>query len=340
MADVLGEKSLSREYQKLFDKGSRKYDELLWNGEYYVQKVDVLKGLEIPTHLVSPDETCNPDCKNNINVSQKGKDKYPKYQYGEGCLSDQLLGQYLSHVAGIGYVLNPEHVKKAIKSIYNFNFKKSLDNFANVQRVYALNDESGLLLCSWPHGSRPALPFVYSDEVWTGIEYQVAATLIYNNWIEEGLNIVKAVRERYDGMKRNPWDEEECGHHYARAMSSWAVLLSLSGYDYNGISHELTFAPKISQNDFSTFWSCGTGWGEFKQQEKEKQYLVQIELNYGELQLYTLKLGSVKRMLKNPVAKINGKNILINIENSKEGFKVSFGKKLKLEKNDILEITL
>ena len=151
-----------------------------------------------------------------------------------GCLSDQLLGQWFAAVVGLGYLLPPEHVRETLQSIYRYNFKHNFRDHANTQRIYALNDEKGLLLCSWPRGKRPALPFVYSDEVWTGIEYQVAAHLIYEGLVEEGLAIVKAVRDRYDGERRNPWNEVECGNHYARALSSWSLLTALSGLSLLG----------------------------------------------------------------------------------------------------------
>jgi len=124
-------------------------------------------------------------------------------------------------VAGLGRFLDQTRIQKALVSIYNYNFKENFYNLANVQRTYALAGEKGLLLCTWPRGGRPPLPFPYSDEVWTGIEYQVASHLMYEGLLREGLTLVKAVRERYDGRNRNPWDEVECGHHYARAMSSW-----------------------------------------------------------------------------------------------------------------------
>jgi len=131
--------------------------------------------------------------------------------------------------------------------------------------VYALNDEAGLLLCSWPQGARPALPFVYADEVWTGIEYHVAAHLIYEGWLDEGLTIVKAVTERYAGCNRNPWNEVECGHHYARAMASWSVKLALDGFTYSLPDARLGFAPKLNAGQYRTFWSTGTGWGRYAQ---------------------------------------------------------------------------
>ena len=287
MAEAVGDRKKAKEYLKIFQKGSGEYDSLLWNGEHYIQRIDVMEGLVVPEHLRSPEKECNdPSCE--CNESPGGKAEalekgaaVPKYQYGEGCLSDQLLGQYLAHTAGLGYVLPHEHVDKAMKSIFTYNFLTDLSRFSNVQRVYALNEEAGLLLCSWPKGKRPALPFVYSDEVWTGIEYQVAASLIYSGHINEGLTIVKALRERYSGFNRNPWDELECGHHYARALASWAVLLALSGYQYDGTQNFIAFSPKMKEDNFSTFWSCGSGWGSFE----IKGSTVILKVEYGNLEL-------------------------------------------------------
>ena len=204
-------------------------DELLWGGEYYIQMID------------------------DVN-------KY-RYQYGKGCLSDQILGQLLAHVAGLGYILPEEHVRRAVKSIFDYNFRTSFRDHHNVQRTYVLNDEKGLLLCSWPKGGRPKLPFVYADEVWTGIEYHVAAHLIYEGFVDEGLTIIRAVRERHDGYRRNPWNEVECGHHYARSMASWALLTALSGFKYDMVEGTMSFKPAINSDDFKTFWSTGKGWG-------------------------------------------------------------------------------
>ena len=136
-----------------------------------------------------------------------------------------------------------------------------MSEIQSVQRTYALNDEHGLLLCSWPHGGRPKLPFIYSDEVWTGIEYQVAATLIYEGFVDEGLTIVKAVRDRHDGYRRNPWNEVECGHHYARSMASYGLLTALSGFKYDMCKGEVTFDPRINKDNFSAFFCTGKAWG-------------------------------------------------------------------------------
>ncbi len=353
MAEALSDTKKAKEYIELFKKGSKRYDKLLWKDDYYIQNMYVLDGLKVPKNLVSPEEECAPGCcdtkgssadrGHSVNASQKkSKDDttcvIPKYQYGKGCLSDQLLGQYLAHVVGIGYVLNEDHVKRAVKSIFDYNFKNSMTDFSNVQRVYALNDEAGLLLCSWPHGNRPALPFVYSDEVWTGIEYQVAATLIYNGWTDEGLTIVKAVRDRYDGERRNPWDEEECGHHYARAMASWAVLLALSGFQYDGVVHEMTFAPVVNKNNFNTFWSCGSGWGSFTQKKNDDRADAELQLKYGTLKLTMLSLGDDYKSKGTLSVSLNGKIINASSKVANKKLLVEFAEPIEMNRDDILKI--
>ncbi|WP_240841730.1 GH116 family glycosyl-hydrolase [Acidaminobacter sp. JC074] len=238
IAKYLSDDEGYNKYSIAFETGHEEMHKLLWDEEYYIQRID------------------------DVN-------RY-KYQYGSGCLSDQLFGQTMAHIAGLGYVLPKDHVKKAVKSIFDYNFMTSMENHVNVQRTYALNDEAGLLLCTWPKGGRPKLPFVYSDEVWTGIEYQVATHLIYEGYLEEGLTMAKACRDRYDGIKRNPWSEVECGHHYARSLASWGLLLSLSGYRYDLTKDSIEFNPSINQNNFKTFWSNGKAWGTYRQVLDEK----------------------------------------------------------------------
>jgi hypothetical protein len=198
----------------------------------------------------------------------------PKYQYGDGCLADQLLGQYIAFNAGLGYIAEKEKVNKAIESVFKYNFFESLRGFSNVQRVYGLNDEAGVVLCTWPHGNQPLLPFVYAQEIWTGVEYQVAASLIYTGKVEEGLRVVEAVQERYNGSKRNPFEHNESGVHYARALASWSVLLALSGIEFDGITKELTFSPKINTSNFRSFWSTNSAWGEIAINKNEAKLKV------------------------------------------------------------------
>ena len=233
----------------------------------------------------------------------------PKYQYGTGCLADQLLGQYLAHVTGLGYVLDSSHVKRAMHSIFRTTSSHRWDRGPTFSAHTQLNDEAGLVLCTWPRGDRPSLPFPYCDEVWTGFEYQVAASLIYNDLVDEGLKVVKAARDRYNGLHRNPWDEEECGHHYARAMSSWALLLALSGFHYDGVTGVMAFAPAEKKGRFSSFWSCGTGWGTMMLDQTRGKRTISLRTLHGRLSLNSLALPGISGRSKRLTAMIDGKPV-------------------------------
>jgi uncharacterized protein (DUF608 family) len=267
LARVMGEDDLAERARRAFEGGSRRAGELLWNGEYFVQRLE------------------------DVNAY--------KYQHGEGCLSDQLLGQLYARILGLGDLLPKEHMRSAIGAVFAHNFKRDFRDHVNCQRTYVLNGEAGLLLCTWPRGGRPKLPFVYSDEVWTGIEYQVAAHLIYEGLVEEGLQIVEAVRDRHDGVRRNPWDEVECGHHYARSMSSWALLLALSGFHYDAGRGSIAFAPAATHTGtdtrnhgerFRCFFSTGTGWGGFHQSQSPGILAATLALDWGGLRLTSVRL--------------------------------------------------
>ena len=153
-----------------------------------------------------------------------------------------------------------------------------------------MGHEPGLLLCTWPRGGKPTLPFVYSDEVWTGIEYQVASHLISEGFVQEGLTLVKALRSRYDGRTRNPWNEYECGNYYARAMASYALLAAMSGFRYSAVEKTLWFAPKLSARPFRTFFSTASAFGTIELSEKE----IRVQTLEGDLKVNTLVLNDGK----------------------------------------------
>jgi hypothetical protein len=160
-----------------------------------------------------------------------------------------------------------------------------MKNHINVQRTYALNDEGGLICCTWPKSQKPKIPFVYSDEVWTGIEYQVAVHLIYEGFFNEALDIVNTLRNRYDGIKRNPWNEVECGNHYVRSMASWGLLIAASGYQFDLVNGNISFEPKINEDDFSCFFSTACCWGKYTQSRNKQTDKIErhIEVLYGSL---------------------------------------------------------
>jgi len=173
---------------------------------------------------------------------------------------DGVLGAWIGKMAGLEDFIDATKIKSHLLAIHRYNLRKDLSEHANPQRpAYALGHEGGLLLCTWPKGGRLSLPFVYSDEVWTGIEYQVASHLLLTGNIAQGLEIVRLCRDRYDGRIRNPFNEYECGHWYARAMSSYGLLQGLTGLRYDAVEKTLHVNSHIG--DFTCFLSTATGFG-------------------------------------------------------------------------------
>lgn len=249
------------DYAALLEKGILRMESELFNGEFFHQRV-VWKGL----NASYPED----------DQSMWGKARFPEevalaeregpaHQYSLGCLSDGVIGAWMSWVCGLGHGLSRDKVSNHLDAVYRYNFKSDLTEcsnptFSTARATYALGNEGGLLLCTWPHGGRPSLPFAYATEVWTGIEYQVASHLISIGKVEEGLNIVKACRRRYDGRWRNPFSELEAGHWYARAMSSYALLQAFSGARYDAVDKVLHLSPAVP-GDFRCFLSTATGYG-------------------------------------------------------------------------------
>ena len=247
MARAAGDTASAAEYRAVFERGSQWIDANLFNGEFYIQKIRGVAKDKIAPNLVSDMGSANTET--------------PEYQVGGGCLLDQLIGQYLAEVTGLGPLVSTANIRKTLESIWRYNYKRTLAGHDNVQRTYVLNDEPALMVCDYGKAERPHVPFPYYAESWTGQEHLAAAHLLFAGMTHEGVEAVRNVRARYDGERRNPWNEPECGHHYARAMSSWSPLLAASGFRYHG--GEQSVAIKAAPG-FRCFWSTATGWGTFR----------------------------------------------------------------------------
>jgi len=245
-------------YKELYDKGRAVLEKELFDGEYFFQKIQ-WEGLRAGNPVeASKNSAWGEYSPEALELLQK---EGPKYQYGTGCLSDGVLGAWIAAVCGVGNVLDELKVLSHLNAVHSYNFRTDLSEHANPQRPgYALGAEGGLLLCSWPKGGSLSLPFVYSNEVWTGIEYQVASHLMLCGEVDKGLDIVRACRARYDGRVRNPFNEYECGHWYARAMSSYGLLQGLTGVRYDAVERTLYIKPSV-RGDFRSFLSTATGYG-------------------------------------------------------------------------------
>ncbi|MES1214384.1 MAG: GH116 family glycosyl hydrolase, partial [Bacteroidota bacterium] len=242
-------------YKKLAALGKKVVETDLYDGEFFIQNIK-FKGLNAkdPTTEKSYGGEYSKEAKELL--EKEG----PKYQYGKGCLSDGVLGAWIARMCGLNDPMDTAKIKSHLLAVHKYNLKENLSEHANPQRPsYALGDEGGLLLCTWPKGGKLSLPFVYSDEVWTGIEHQVASHLMLMGQVKEGLDIVRASRNRYDGRIRNPFNEYECGHWYARALSSYGYIQALTGVRYDAVEKKLYVDSKVG--DFTSFFSTETGFG-------------------------------------------------------------------------------
>jgi non-lysosomal glucosylceramidase len=282
MAEYLKDKTFQLYCSTLFEQGSKWADQHLFNGAFYIQQIRPVPDRNvIAVGLVAGMGTTN--------------FKDPDFQIGEGCLVDQLVGQNMAWICGLGYLADSNHIRKTLQSIWKYNHVSSFGDQFNNMRSYALGDESGLMLTSYPDPSkRPAVPLSYGFEAWTGLEYTAATAMIYENMNGEALKIMKDVRNRYDGYKRNPFNEEECGNHYARAMASWSAIIAWSHFNYSAVEKKFTMTAKPG----NYFWSDGYSWGNAIVENQK----ITIAVHYGTMVIKSIDLhGAGLLKLNDPI---------------------------------------
>jgi uncharacterized protein (DUF608 family) len=270
MAKAMKDKVFAEKCNSLFSKGSQWMDANLFNGSYYEQKITDPKTFQ---YL----DMANPAT------------KIPPFQLGSGCLVDQLVGQYMAHICGLGYLGNKANIQMTSKSVMTNNFMPDFSAHFNNMRSYVMGNEAGLLMASWPKG-RLEVPFPYFSEVMTGFEYAAAVEMIYEGQKDDALKCIQAIRDRHNGSKRNPFSEPECGHHYARSMASWAAIIAWSEFSYSGVEHSMT----ITSNPGTYFWSNGYAWGICTVRKNSAS----IKVLKGNLKLNTFSLKDNKKPTK------------------------------------------
>jgi non-lysosomal glucosylceramidase len=262
MARSVDEAEFAATCRKIFEAGSRLTVEKLFDGEYFVQKVDLAR--------------------------------HPKHQYADGCLADQLFGQGWAHQVALGYVYPEDKIRAALAAIWKYCWAPDVGPQNEVhppQRWFARPGEAGLFTCTWPKSKHLGPESVlYRDEVWTGIEYQVAGNMVWDGMLTEALAICRAVHERYHPAKHNPWNEIECGDHYARGMASHGVFLALCGFEYDGPQGQLGFAPRLTPEDFRAAFTAAESWGTFSQKRQPGAAQYEIAVRWGRLNVRTLAL--------------------------------------------------
>lgn len=260
-----GEEAVAADCREVFERGRSELERRLWNGEYYVQDVDL--------------------------------ETYPEQNWGAGCHSDHLFGQWWAHYLGLGHLLDPDHLRSAVEAIFRHNFRESFrglheaeDSVRQLERQYVTEDDAGLMVCTWPRGGRPTVPTRYSDEVWTGLEYEVAALLLYEGHTDQAILVLDATRSRHDGTKQNPWNDIECGDHYVRAMASWALLEAAAGYQYDAATGTIGLAPVVGAGDFRAPFVARDGYGTMTQVIDTGGQGVTLQVRHGSLSLSELRL--------------------------------------------------
>ena len=291
MARHVGDVTFADKCRSLYLRGRKWVDANLFNGEYYEQQIRPMK-----------EGTVAEGCR--IGAGAKDPQK-PDWQLGKACLVDQLVGQYLAHTCGLGHLLDPGHVKTTLRNIMRFNFRQMHGHFNNM-RSFAMNDEYALLMATYPKGARPQIPFPYFSEVMTGFEYAAAVGMLYEGLTADGLRAIGAIRSRYDGRKRSPWDEAECGHHYGRAMASWGAIPAWTGFQYSGVTGEMTFAHRKG----SWFWSNGSASGTCSQKPAGKKTAIELTVLAGSLKLSAFSLTGKGSMTLTPVRQIEASDTI------------------------------
>ena len=269
MAKEAGDEEFAGKALAIAESGSKRIAEELFNGEFFIQKPDP---------------------------------KFPKaVRSGAGCEIDQVLGQSWLWQVNLGRMLPEQKVKSALRSLWKYSFTPDVGPYRAVHkkgRWYAMPGEAGLLMCSWPNGEgegpdkRVQTGFdFYFNECMNGFEYQAAGHMIWEGMVQEGLAVTRAVHDRYAAARRNPWNEVECGDHYARSMASYGVFLAACGYEYHGPKGHLGFAPRLTPEDFRAPFTTAEGWGTFAQKRQGKRFSAEVLLKWGKLRLKSFALA-------------------------------------------------
>ena len=294
MALEMDDTAFAKTCRKIFEAGQKNIVKRLFNGEYFIQVGDP----KLPNTVGSYD----------------------------GCEIDQVFGQSWAYQVGLGEVLPRKQTRIALKSLWKYNFTPDVGPFRAAHgagRWYAMAGEAGTLMCSWPKGDGKRVTTGYDfyfNECMNGFEYQLAGHMIWEGMLEEGLAITRAVHDRYDAARRNPWNEVECGDHYARSMASYGVFIAACGFEYHGPKGYIGFAPRLTPDDFKAPFTAAEGWGTYEQKFETKNFKSTITLKHGKLRVRTISLGLAKDRKPGSVkVALNGKAApaTLKVENGK-----------------------
>jgi non-lysosomal glucosylceramidase len=311
MADASNDAAYATSLRAIADKGRAYVESSLFNGEYFIHQPD-------PAHPES-DGTFN------------------------GCPLEQLMGQNWAYQDGLGDIVDKTKVLTALDSIWKNNYTTDVGIYRNAfkpGRWYAMAGEGGLIMCTFPEGGNHGQSY-YDNECWAGSEYELTATMMWDGRVDKALAEIKTLQERYDGVKRNPWDECECGSHYSRSMASYGVFTAACGYEYDGPKGAMAFAPRVNPENFKAAFTSAEGWGSFSQKYVGKELDASLAVRYGKLRLKTLSLtvpsGNPGRTVQ---AQVDGKDVPVSIAMAGTRISLSFSSDLLLRADQNLNITV
>lgn len=305
LAEVMDEPDTAARYRAIFERGRKTLNSVLYNGEYFFQKIDLTdRSILEPYH-----NGFSMHGADAVASYWNGENQEIKYQIGEGCSIDQVLGQWHADLLNLGDVFDSGKVNSALRAIFRNNFIPDFREHVNPCRIYGMNGEQGTMICSYPAGrTKPLIPVPYAEETMHGFEYQAASHMIRHGLEQEGLTCVRAVRDRYDGEKRNPWNEMECGSNYARSLASYALLLAYSGFLYDMHRGRIGFLP-LHDEQYRFFWSLDSGFGAVEKADG----CISLAVLYGTLTIreYVADAGAVKAVrLKTAVTPGDNRNFV------------------------------
>lgn len=272
MALDMDDREFALQCRDIVEKGYRNMVERLFSEDYFINQPDPRR----------------PDALNS----------------GTGCGIGQVLGQGWAFQLGLGRVLPEKETRSALAALWRHNFLTDIGSYRAVNlpgRWYAMPGEAGLLMCTFPRKDwdfskatgtvQEADVPGFFNECMTGFEHSVAAHLIWEGMVTEGLAVERAVHDRYHASRRNPWNEVEDGDHYARAMASYGVYIGVCGFEYHGPKGYIAFAPRLCPEDFKGAFTAAQGWGTFTQSIQARVLTAVIDVKYGSLRLQTISLG-------------------------------------------------
>ncbi|HVS38976.1 MAG TPA: GH116 family glycosyl hydrolase [Gemmataceae bacterium] len=299
MAREVGDDAFAKTVRPIFESGSEKVTADLWNGAYFYHKPD-------PKH---------PEA----------------LKIGTGCFIDQVFGQSWAFQVGLGRILPEDKTRQALQSLWKYNWTPDVGPYRKVYpngRWYAMPGEGGLIMCTWPKGGREGVDgnvnpgFAgYFNECMNGFEYQAAGHMIWEGLLTEGLSVCRSLHERHHASRRNPWNEVECGDHYARSMASYGVFLATCGFEYHGPKGHFGFTPRLGPDDFRAAFTSAEGWGTITQKRENGTQQQTIEVRWGKLRLTTLAFA-VADGLKPTKASVQVGDKAVEAEHDVEGERV------------------